>query len=158
MDSLQTLPLTHSWPVLEQGHHFHLGLVHGCDTAALSGLARPPLDPEKLARLGVGLWECDLRDDSLVWSDEVYDIFALPRGSAVSRAAAVALYRPESRAAMERLRAYAVKHCRGFTLDAELQPVGRRRRWMRLMAAPVCVDGRAVRLHGVKQDVTRDYV
>ncbi len=29
----------------------------------------------------IGVWECDLSDESLVWTDVVYDIFDLPRGS-----------------------------------------------------------------------------
>jgi len=157
MNPLQYLPLTHSWPILGQGHHFNLGFVHGCDTSQLFGQTPMPLDEQALARFGIGLWECDLADNSLTWSPEVYDIFGLPRDSPVTREEAVALYRSDSCAAMERLRAYAIKHVRGFTLDVELRPRGASR-WMRLMAAPVCVDGQVVRLQGLKQDVSHDYV
>ena len=51
---------------------------------------------------------------------------------------------------MERLRAHAIKHQRGFTLDVEINPATGGRRWMRLIGAPVCEGGRAVRLHGLK--------
>ena len=51
---------------------------------------------------------------------------------------------------MERLRADAIRYKRGFTLDAEIQPATGERRWMRLIAAPVCEGDRAVRLHGLK--------
>jgi hypothetical protein len=51
---------------------------------------------------------------------------------------------------MERLRAYAIRHARGFTLDAEIQPVVGPRRWMRLIAAPEQVGGKVTRLHGIK--------
>jgi len=52
---------------------------------------------------------------------------------------------------MERLRAYAIKHRRGFTLDAQIRPaVGGKYRWMRLIAAPVCSGERVARLHGLK--------
>jgi PAS domain-containing protein len=157
MDSLQSLPLTHSWPVFEQGHRFDLGFVHGCDTTLLAKPALLPLDEQALARLGIGLWECDLNGDHLTWSPEVYELFGLPRDARVTRAEAVALYCPDSCAQMERLRAYAIKHCRGFTLDAELRPRGGAHRWMRLMAAPIRVDGHVVRLHGLKQDVSHEY-
>lgn len=109
------------------------------------------IDQQGLARRGIGFWECDLRDDALSWSDAVYDIFGLPRDSHVHRAEAVALYAESSRAAMERLRAYAIKHRRGFTLDAEIRPALTSRRWMRLIAAPICEGDRVVRLHGLKQ-------
>jgi PAS domain-containing protein len=86
----------------------------------------------------------------LIWSGGVYDIFGLPRDASVSRDESVALYAEDSRAAMERLRAHAIKHRRGFTLDAEIRPANGASRWMRLIAAPVCEGGRVVRLHGLK--------
>ncbi len=72
---------------------------------------------------------------------------AAPR---VTRDEAVALYGEESRAAMEKLRAYAIKHRRGFTLDVEIRPALATPRWMRLIAAPVCAGDRIVRLQGLK--------
>ena len=113
----------------------------------------PDLDdivaPVRPARLGQ--WECDLTDDDrLSWSDEVYDIFGIPRGVAVARHEAVALYTEGSRAAMEKLRAYAIRHRRGFTLDVEIKPARALRRWMRLIAAPVCAGDDVVRLQGLK--------
>ena len=51
---------------------------------------------------------------------------------------------------MERLRAYAIKHRRGFTLDARIVPVQGKPRWIRLIGAPVCEGRRVVRLEGLK--------
>jgi hypothetical protein len=51
---------------------------------------------------------------------------------------------------MERLRSYAIRHKRGFTLDAEIRPVIGDNRWMRLIAVPIIEGDRAVRLHGLK--------
>lgn len=51
---------------------------------------------------------------------------------------------------MERLRAYAIKHQRGFTIDVDIRRAVGGHTWMRLIAAPVCVDDRVVRLHGLK--------
>ena len=89
-------------------------------------------------------------DERLTWSGGVYDIFGLPRGARVKRDEIVALYCEDWRAAMERLRAHAIKHRRGFTLDAEIRPVSGERRWMRLIAAPTCEGGVVRRLHGLK--------
>ena len=91
-----------------------------------------------------------MSDNSLIWSGGVYDLFGLPRGGRISRDFAVASYCEESRAKMERLRAYAIEHRRGFTVDVEIRPPARPNRWIRLVAAPVCAGGRAVRLHGLK--------
>src|SRR3546814_1755603 len=86
-------------------------------------------------------------------SDLVYDIFGLPRGACVSREETIALYCDESRVVMEALRAYAIKHRRGFTLDVEIRPSLTRRRWMRLIAAPICEGNHVVRLRGSKQAI-----
>jgi PAS domain-containing protein len=147
-------PLTHSWPLFEQRQRFDLG----CLTDGQNGVpAMTGGDTAPLTARGIGLWECDLHDNALTWTAGVYDLFGLPRGAILDRDAIAALYAEPSRAAMERLRAHAIKHRRGFTLDAEIVPVTGPRRWMRLIAAPVCVGRHAVRLHGIKQDVTALY-
>jgi hypothetical protein len=84
------------------------------------------------------LWECNLRDDSLVWSGGVCDLFGLERGRSISRNDALSFYSEDSRAKLERLRGYAIRKALGFTLDVEIRDaaVGQRRR-MRIIAAPV---------------------
>jgi len=147
-------PLTHSWPLFEQDQRFDLGCVLD---AAGETLDRPQLQPDRLAALGVGLWNCDLSDNALTWTSAVFDLFGLPRGASLDRSEIVSLYEEHSRAAMERLRAHAIRHRRGFTLDTQIVPANGPRRWMRLIAAPICVGARVVRLHGIKQDVTATY-
>ena len=140
------IELSHSWPLFEQSRHFELGAV-------LESAAIDAIHPAKVGSIGLqhaGCWECDLSDESLIWSGGVYDIFGLPRGVKVSREGAVSLYAENSRACLERLRAHAIKHRRGFTLDAEIRPAVGGTRWMRLIAAPVCIGDELVRLHGLK--------
>ena len=136
----------HSWPLFERPKHFELGHI-------LNSSATDALAPDEVGALGfhhAGIWECDLTDNSLLWSGGVYDIFGLPRFVKISREEAIALYSERSRVEMERLRAYALRHKSGFTLDVEILPAGGNRRWMRLIAAPVLDGERAVRLHGLK--------
>ena len=148
MKPTEPLPLHHSWPLFERARRLDLGMV--VDWSEAGGAPGAALDAAELARLGIGQWECDLADNKLTWSDAVYDIFGLPRGAVVQRRDAVALYGDDSAIAMERLRAYAIKHRRGFTLDAEIRPATGPVRWMRLIAAPVRDGDRVVRLHGLK--------
>ncbi len=112
-------------------------------------------DDGALAERGLGLWHCDLSDDSLNWTDGVYDIFGLERGMTVPRPLAVSLYTPESRAAMEQLRAYAIRHRRGFTVDVDIRPADGGECAMRLIAAPIIQRNQVVALHGVKQFLPR---
>lgn len=141
----------------EAGQRFDLGLVHPD-----APLPPPTIDPDRTAQAwlaghDIGVWECDLRDNALIWSTAVYDVMGFPRGVAACRTASVTLYREGSRAAMERLRAHAIKYRRGFTLDVELQPVGGLPRWMRLSAVSVCDGKRVTALRGLKQDISREY-
>jgi PAS domain-containing protein len=150
----EPLPLHHSWPLIGPGHHFDLGHLFDGDAR---GAIDPVRDEFMLRRHRIGRWACDLADERLTWSDEVHDLFGFPRGAIIPRADAVACYAEPSRAAMERLRRYAIRHRRGFTLDAEIITALGERRWMRLVAAPVFGDGRVVALSGLKWDVSGDY-
>ncbi len=151
MKPTHPLPVHHSWPLYERARYFELGRLHGPDTldavADMADLAAG----DRPVGVQTGWWECDLTDNNrLRWSNAVYDIFGLPRGAAVTRADTVALYEEGSRAAMEKLRAYAIRHRRGFTLDVEIKPVTAEPRWMRLIAAPLCIDDQIVKLQGLK--------
>jgi len=136
-----------NWPLWEQESHFELGHVLNCAVA-------DALDPAKLGAIGphhAGLWECNLADESLIWSGGVYDLFGLQRRAFVTREQAIAHYAEESRAKLERLRTYAIRNRVGFTLDAEIRSavVGASRR-VRVIAAPVIAGDVTVRLHGLK--------
>ena len=147
MNANVRMPLHHSWPIFERARRFVLGQLLDGNGVDLTSSA----DENYLARLGTGHWQCELPNDSLSWSDAVYDIFGLPRKSAVTRAEAVTFYCEHSRAVMERLRTEAIEHEQAFVLDAEIRPGHGERRWMRLIAAPARDKDRVVRLHGLKQ-------
>jgi PAS domain-containing protein len=143
MRPIEPLPLNHSWPLYDLRTHLSPVLLD-------PDIAR---NDAALAERGLGLWHCDLKDNRLSWTAGVYDIFGLERDLDVARPRTVSLYAPESREPMERLRAYAIKHKRGFTLDVDIdQADGGGRCAMRLIAAPILgADGETVALHGVKQ-------
>ncbi len=105
-----------------------------------------------LARIGV--WECDLATEALTWTDGVYDLFELPRGTPIERAQIVALYDEESRAEMERLRARAIRDGGSFSLDVLIRTARGNERWLRLTADVEQEGGRPVRIFGTKQDIT----
>ena len=99
-----------------------------------------------------GHWACDLKDhDRLTWSHKVYDLFGLPVGAQVNRDWAVTRYAAHSRSALQRVREFALRHACGFILDAEIEPEGADRLWVRVLALPEFRDGQIVRLHGLKR-------
>jgi PAS domain-containing protein len=143
---IEPLSLKQSWPLWEEPRHFDLGHVLNCAVIDM-------LEPAQVGELGlhhVGCWECDLSDDSLSWSGGVYDIFGLARGIKLTRNECVSFYSEDSRAKMENLRSYSIRHRRGFTLDVEIRAAVGENRWVRLIGAPVCVGERPLRLHGLK--------
>jgi diguanylate cyclase (GGDEF)-like protein len=104
----------------------------------------------------IGVWECDLATETLTWTDGVYDIFELPRGSDVTRALTLELYEEKSRIAMSALRQKAIEDCGSFQLDIRIRTAKGNDRWVRLSADIECEDGRAVRIFGLKQDITKE--
>lgn len=148
------LPLYHSWALIEARERFDLGHV----LPVPSGAAIDDVpDPARLQGRRPGVWSFDMRSPNPAWSDTVYDLFGLPRGIPVTRAEALRIYAEDSRTAMERLRSHALRHRRGFSIDVRLTPPGAVARWVRLIAAPICRDGRVTGLHGIKMDVTDRY-
>lgn len=105
----------------------------------------------------LGVWECDLLNgDALRWSDGVYDIFELPSGTPIDRERTLSLYTPESRLEMDALRTRAIEERSGFTFDARVVTAKGNERWMRITAAVEVENGAAVRLFGLKQDITAE--
>lgn len=106
----------------------------------------------------IGVWQCNLADESLVWTDVVYDLFDLPRGSVPDRKQTLACYREESVRELHRRRSKAIAECSGFSLDAEIVTIKGNRRWIRITASVECEDGIAVRIFGMKQDITEEKI
>ena len=132
----------HSWPIYEAGQR----LPHLTRTS-----------PGSLDAQGIGRWSCRLEDNMLRWSPAVYALFSLPQDQPLCRVRTLSLYAPESRDAMEALRDHAIRHQRGFTLDARIRRLNGEERWMRLSTVPFVCERRVVRLVGTKQDVTAEY-
>ena len=102
------------------------------------------------------LWQCDLRDDSLQWSQGVYDLFGLPRRMDVSRDEILDMYLPHSREELSRLRRRAILEGSSFTFEAEIRRAHGELRWIRVTADVVCEDGAPRYLYGSKIDVTEE--
>ncbi|HEY5711572.1 MAG TPA: ATP-binding protein [Allosphingosinicella sp.] len=104
----------------------------------------------------IGVWECDLATEALTWTDGVYDLFELPRGSRIERADILEYYEEKSLREMERLRARAIREGGSFAIDIRIRTANGNDRWIRLTADVEQEDGKAVRIFGTKQDVTAE--
>ena len=106
------------------------------------------------AAASIGVWQCSLPDETLNWTDVVYDIFDLPRGSALDRNEIVKLYSEESVKELHKRRSKAIADRTGFSLDAEIITPKGNRRWIRITASVECEHDKPVRIFGMKQDIT----
>lgn len=104
----------------------------------------------------IGVWECDLGTEELIWTDMVYDIFGICRGTSISREEILQLYEPNSRRELERLRSEAIDRGTGFTVDVKIRPKVSTVRWVRLTAEVEQEGGKSVRIFGTKQDITNE--
>ncbi|WP_332685863.1 sensor domain-containing diguanylate cyclase, partial [Devosia sp.] len=104
----------------------------------------------------IGVWQCDLADNSLLWTNGVYDLFEIERGTQVTRELSLSCYTEASRRQMEAARAHAIATCTDFALTVEIITVRGKRRWMRLTGAVESRNGVATRIFGMKQDVTEE--
>ena len=102
-----------------------------------------------------GAWSCDLATEVLSWTDGVYDLFGLQRGTSLKRAATLDVYQSQSRSEMEQRRAAAIRTGKGFVLDCQLRTAGQSR-WMRLRVGVDHEHARPTRIFGSKQDITAE--
>ncbi len=106
----------------------------------------------------IGVWQCSLPDETLEWTDVVYDLFDLPRGSPLDRKKAVACYSEEAAKELEKRRSSAIANRSGFGLDAEIVTAKGNRRWIRITASIECENDVPVRIFGMKQDITQQKI
>ena len=106
----------------------------------------------------IGVWQCSLPDETLEWTDVVYDLFDLPRGSPLDRKKAVACYSEEAAQELEKRRSNAIANRSSFGLDAEIVTAKGNRRWIRITASIECENGVPVRIFGMKQDITQQKI
>lgn len=134
---------------------------------AETSFSRPTANSEQFHRLQelfdksfkaarVGIWECMLPDETLTWTDTVYELFDLEPGSPLVREATVALYHPESRKKLTETRNAAIREGDGFTLDVQIITAKGNPRWIRITAIVERSNGVPVRLFGMKQDITAE--
>ncbi|MET0748907.1 MAG: sensor domain-containing diguanylate cyclase [Rhizobium sp.] len=102
----------------------------------------------------IGVWECSLPDETLTWTDVIFDIFDMPRGKMPERQTTLAYYTEASAKELSERRSQAIATRSGFSMDAEIVSAKGNRRWMRITATVESEDDVPVRIFGIKQDIT----
>lgn len=104
---------------------------------------------------GIGTWEFDVATQRLNWSDEVYAIHEVPRGTPLTVGQALEFYAPEWRTHI--LEAFEACLTQGRPFDEELQVTTARGQqvWVRSIGrAGLDQQGQVVQVHGAFQDIS----
>jgi PAS domain S-box-containing protein len=103
---------------------------------------------------GVGGWELDLRDGSIVWSDQTCRIHDVEPGHRPTFAEAVSYYAPAARAAIREALERSIADGAPFDLELPMITAKGRHIWVRSVGEVSHADGRPLRAFGAFQDIT----
>ncbi len=106
----------------------------------------------------IGVWECSLPEETLSWTDTVYEFFDLAPRSPLVRDEVIKLYTPETRMLLNDARDRAIRTGEGFVVDAHIVTAKGNDRWIRITACVEFSNGTAASIFGVKQDITAEKV
>jgi PAS domain-containing protein len=101
--------------------------------------------------LKMGAWECDLLSGHIRWTPGTFDLFGVPAGSTIRREEILEQYESRSRERLEAVRAEAIRHGTGFSIDVDSATRGGFEKRVRINAAVESRGGRPVRIFGTKQ-------
>ena len=105
----------------------------------------------------IGGWELSLKDEQLVYSEQVYRIHGLEPGLPVKGDDAVNAYPVAVRPQFVEAIAAARRDGTPWDLELPMDTRTGRRIWVRTQGRGVVVDGKVVRLVGALQDITAQY-
>jgi PAS domain S-box-containing protein len=107
----------------------------------------------QLAR--VGGWAIDLTTLAIFWSEEVYQLYEVEPGTPITLEMAQSFYAPEAQPLIQAAVEEAIRTGGGWELELPLITAAGRQIWVRTQGQVEQQDGRALRLYGAIQDVTR---
>ena len=111
---------------------------------------------ETQAAAGVGGWEVNLRSGELSWTDETYALFETTRADfRPTMENTGPMYAEAYQGLIASSVEAAITRGEPFDIEVESRTLRGRPIWLRLIGKAELIEGRAVRLYGAKQDITR---
>jgi len=113
---------------------------------------------EETGRLGgVGGWDLDLATNQLRWTDQTCRIHELPIGHQPTVAEAINHYAPQARQIIRQAIDAAIKNNTAWDLELPFITAKGRHIWVRSAGQVQSENGKAIRLHGVFQNITENF-
>lgn len=105
--------------------------------------------------LQVGGWELDLTTNTPLWSNAVYDIHKLPRGSEVDLSKAIHFYAEHEREKVSEMIEKCIRMKKSFDREYEFYNSAKEKMWIRTIGKPMInSQGEVYKIRGVFQDIT----
>lgn len=109
-------------------------------------------EAQRVAR--IGSWEWDVIEDVATWTDEVYRIYGVPRGTPVTRESYLACVHPDDREMVEAVARRAITDQLPFACDHRVVRPDGRTVWVHSRGRVITnAGGDAVRMLGTTQDI-----
>ena len=102
----------------------------------------------------IGGWEYDLTNQSIHWSDQVYEIHEVMLGTTIELASALNFYEPESRAMVAQKLRHTIETGDPFEFECCITTALGNIRNVRSIGEPEYENGHLIRIFGTFQDIT----
>ncbi len=112
----------------------------------------------EVSQLGkIGAWEVDVKSDTCEWSNMVYDIHELERGTEVKVEDGINFYHPDHRSKINEAVGEAISENKSWDLELKIITAKGNERWVRAIGQPVKnAKGEVLKLRGLFQDIHKE--
>ncbi|MEQ8925731.1 MAG: ATP-binding protein [Fulvivirga sp.] len=102
----------------------------------------------------IGVWEVNLNSNRVYWSDAVYKIHEVEKGTPITVEQGINFYHPDYRGKIEKAIKSAINTGNGWDLNLQLITATGSVLWTKVIGLPVVENGKTVSLRGLFQDIT----
>ena len=104
---------------------------------------------------GLGIWQYDIPNDKVIWSEEVYEIYGLDQGKDAPTIEDVFNFSsPEEKEKIEQIINNAIKNSEAYNVDCSIITKDGRRKYVNAQGQPYFENGKLVFLFGIIKDIT----
>ncbi len=108
---------------------------------------------EKMAKIGG--WEYNLQTDELFWTDQIYDIYEIPKSEKVNTDQALSFYIPEDRKQLQSELENVIKNRASYDSEYRIETASGKKKWVRTIGRPINRNGKLIKVAGTLQDITK---
>lgn len=101
----------------------------------------------------MGVWKFNVQSQKAYWSDEVYKIHEVEKGTGISSSDLINYYHDDSKELIEQVVEEAIDYQRSWDIEAKLVTKKGKEKWVRVIGFPVESNGKVTELRGLYADI-----